>query len=162
MSHRQRGTANNARYPQNSAMTWRPAGKTTISFAPEPEAAALATISEQGYGVKAGDVYVICDAGGGTVVSLYFLTRLCPPFPLDNFLPPLLLSIFDVPLTPPVGSHQLQDCHGKSYYLNGGGSRGNRYFPHKYRLSDHQVASNDSNCNVGGLCGGIFVMRPLR
>ncbi|KAH8647092.1 hypothetical protein BGZ60DRAFT_521403 [Tricladium varicosporioides] len=45
----------------------RSAGPTTITFAPEPEAAALATLSEPGRKSKAGDVYVICDAGGGTV-----------------------------------------------------------------------------------------------
>jgi hypothetical protein len=47
----------------------RPAGPTALTFAPEPEAAALSTLSEPGRKVKEGDVYVICDAGGGTVVS---------------------------------------------------------------------------------------------
>ncbi len=47
----------------------RPAGATTLAFAPEPEAAALASICESGRKVDAGDVFVICDAGGGTVVS---------------------------------------------------------------------------------------------
>ncbi|KAI2620987.1 actin-like ATPase domain-containing protein [Hypomontagnella submonticulosa] len=45
----------------------RPAGRTTLAFAPEPEAAALATICEPGRTINEGDVYVICDAGGGTV-----------------------------------------------------------------------------------------------
>jgi molecular chaperone DnaK (HSP70) len=47
----------------------RRAGPTTLDFAPEPEAAALATLAEPGRSVGTGDVYVICDAGGGTVVS---------------------------------------------------------------------------------------------
>lgn len=47
----------------------RPAGPTTLSFVPEPEAAALATLLEQGEGVKKEDVYLVCDAGGGTVVG---------------------------------------------------------------------------------------------
>lgn len=47
----------------------RPAGPTTFTFAPEPEAAALASICESGRKVEAGNVFVICDAGGGTVVS---------------------------------------------------------------------------------------------
>jgi hypothetical protein len=47
----------------------RPAGPTKLTFAPEPEAAALSTLCDQGGGVKQSDVYVICDAGGGTVVS---------------------------------------------------------------------------------------------
>jgi molecular chaperone DnaK (HSP70) len=46
----------------------RAAGNTTLSFAPEPEAAALATLSESGRKPREGDVYMICDAGGGTVV----------------------------------------------------------------------------------------------
>ncbi|KAL4944566.1 hypothetical protein BDV06DRAFT_220192 [Aspergillus oleicola] len=45
----------------------RRAGETTLSFVPEPEAAALSTLCERGRRIKKGDVYVICDAGGGTV-----------------------------------------------------------------------------------------------
>ncbi|OLN95475.1 Heat shock 70 kDa protein 12B [Colletotrichum chlorophyti] len=45
----------------------RPAGDTTLTFAPEPEAAALSTLCEPGRKTKDGEVYVICDAGGGTV-----------------------------------------------------------------------------------------------
>ncbi|KAL2834215.1 hypothetical protein BDW59DRAFT_44951 [Aspergillus cavernicola] len=45
----------------------RQAGETTLSFVPEPEAAALSTLCERGRRIKKGDVYVICDAGGGTV-----------------------------------------------------------------------------------------------
>ncbi len=47
----------------------RLAGPTTLSFAPEPEAAALASRFESKPSIDAGDVFVICDAGGGTVVS---------------------------------------------------------------------------------------------
>ncbi|KAI0970582.1 hypothetical protein F4678DRAFT_479977 [Xylaria arbuscula] len=45
----------------------RLAGETKLSFAPEPEAAALPTLLEQGRGVQPENVYIICDAGGGTV-----------------------------------------------------------------------------------------------
>ncbi|KAI1170296.1 actin-like ATPase domain-containing protein [Nemania sp. FL0916] len=45
----------------------RPAGPTTLSFVPEPEAAGLVTLCEYGSMLKTNDVYVICDAGGGTV-----------------------------------------------------------------------------------------------
>ncbi|RSM15432.1 hypothetical protein CDV31_005025 [Fusarium ambrosium] len=45
----------------------RPAGETTLTFAPEPEAAALSTLCEAGRKPKKDDVYLICDAGGGTV-----------------------------------------------------------------------------------------------
>jgi molecular chaperone DnaK (HSP70) len=47
----------------------RLAGLTTLSFAPEPEAAALASLFESKPSIDAGDVFVICDAGEGTVVS---------------------------------------------------------------------------------------------
>lgn len=49
-------------------LTARLAGPTTLAFAPE-QAAALATLCEGGRNFGAGDVFVVCDAGGGTVVS---------------------------------------------------------------------------------------------
>ncbi|OBT67118.1 hypothetical protein VE03_04430 [Pseudogymnoascus sp. 23342-1-I1] len=45
----------------------RLAGPTALTFAPEPEAAALATLCEREREVEVDDVYLICDAGGGTV-----------------------------------------------------------------------------------------------
>ncbi|KAI0857724.1 actin-like ATPase domain-containing protein [Xylaria cubensis] len=48
-------------------LSTRSAGATTLAFAPEPEAAALSTLCEPGRGLNTKDVYVICDAGGGTV-----------------------------------------------------------------------------------------------
>ncbi|KAF0326689.1 hsp70 family chaperone [Colletotrichum asianum] len=48
-------------------MDSRPAGQTKLTFAPEPEAAALSTMYESGRNLNKGDVFVICDAGGGTV-----------------------------------------------------------------------------------------------
>ncbi|KUI73911.1 hypothetical protein VM1G_09601 [Cytospora mali] len=60
-------------------LDWGPEGKTSLSFAPEPEAAALATLTEQGGRIKQGDVYVVCDAGGGTVDLIsYKITRAQP------------------------------------------------------------------------------------
>jgi hypothetical protein len=52
-------------------LDFRLAGATKLTFAPEPEAAALSTLIEQGSGVRPGNVYLICDAGGGTVVGAY-------------------------------------------------------------------------------------------
>jgi len=49
----------------------RAAGETTLSFVPEPEAAALVTLWEHRRDLRTGDLYVICDAGGGTVVGLF-------------------------------------------------------------------------------------------
>lgn len=54
---------------QAGILTPREAGPTTLSFAPEPEAAALATLCEPGRSIAKDDVYILCDAGGGTVVS---------------------------------------------------------------------------------------------
>jgi len=47
----------------------RLAGPTKLTLVPEPEAAAMSTLLEQGSGVCPGNVYIICDAGGGTVVG---------------------------------------------------------------------------------------------
>lgn len=49
----------------------RLAGETTLTFAPEPEAAVLSTLCESGRKTNQGEVYVICDAGGGTVVCIH-------------------------------------------------------------------------------------------
>ena len=76
----------------------RPAGKTTLTFAPEPEAAAMSTLCEPGRRTNVGDIFVICDAGGGTVVS-----PLAPPKTIG--LPGLGLSLTQ--LLP--GPHQLRD-----------------------------------------------------
>lgn len=54
---------------KSGMLKMRPAGPTSLAFAPEPEAAALASLCESGRSINSGDVYVICDAGGGTVVS---------------------------------------------------------------------------------------------
>jgi Molecular chaperone len=53
----------------------RPIGPTTLTFVPEPEAAALVTLCERGreHDIETDDVYVICDAGGGTVVRWWML-----------------------------------------------------------------------------------------
>lgn len=56
---------------RSGILTTRPAGPTTLAFAPEPEAAALASLCDSGRSINAKDVFVICDAGGGTVVSWY-------------------------------------------------------------------------------------------
>ncbi|KAL2857180.1 hypothetical protein BJY01DRAFT_159458 [Aspergillus pseudoustus] len=48
-------------------LEYREIGPTSLTFAPEPEAAALATLCEHGKDINTDDVYVICDAGGGTV-----------------------------------------------------------------------------------------------
>jgi molecular chaperone DnaK (HSP70) len=59
---------------KSSILARRPAGETTLSFAPEPDAAALSTLSEPSRKTKHGHVDIICDAGGGTVVLIYSLS----------------------------------------------------------------------------------------
>jgi hypothetical protein len=54
---------------RSGILDYRERGATKFSFVPEPEAAALATLLDQGSSVRPGNVYLICDAGGGTVVS---------------------------------------------------------------------------------------------
>ncbi|UPL02480.1 hypothetical protein LCI18_013414 [Fusarium solani-melongenae] len=57
----------------------RTAGKTILTFVPEPEAAALSTLCNPGREPKTGDVYLICDAGGGTVdLITYEITGVDP------------------------------------------------------------------------------------
>lgn len=64
---------------QAGIMDSRPAGKTELSFVTEPEAAALATLYNNPNPSKAGDVFIICDAGGGTVDLIsYNVTRASP------------------------------------------------------------------------------------
>lgn len=54
-------------------LDYRSAGETTLTFAPEPEAAGFAALLDREteflQETDPGDVFVICDAGGGTVVS---------------------------------------------------------------------------------------------
>lgn len=54
----------------------RGTGQTRLSFAPEPEAAALSALLERSGSVKKGDVYIVCDAGGGTTVGVLRTSRM--------------------------------------------------------------------------------------
>ncbi|KAI1272591.1 hypothetical protein F5Y07DRAFT_403302 [Xylaria sp. FL0933] len=62
----------------------RLAGATKLSFAPEPEAAALSTLLEQGGGIKRGNIYIICDAGGGTVDLISYKVKSTKPIVLQE------------------------------------------------------------------------------
>ncbi|KAJ5782153.1 hypothetical protein N7457_003927 [Penicillium paradoxum] len=62
----------------------RDAGKTRLTFVPEPEAAALATLAEEENDAKPGDVYLICDAGGGTVDLISYKISEINPITLDE------------------------------------------------------------------------------
>ncbi|KAI1757988.1 hypothetical protein F4782DRAFT_475954 [Xylaria castorea] len=65
-------------------LDYRSAGATKLTFAPEPEAAALATLHEQGSGVRPGNVYIICDAGGGTVDLITYKVESIKPTVLQE------------------------------------------------------------------------------
>ena len=54
---------------QSGILKSRQAGPTTLALAPEPEAAALASLYESKLNLRGGDVFIVVDAGGGTVVS---------------------------------------------------------------------------------------------
>ncbi|KAB5542554.1 hypothetical protein GE09DRAFT_1244906 [Coniochaeta sp. 2T2.1] len=63
---------------------YRPGGNTTLDFAPEPEAAALATLWDRAPELKKGDVYTICDAGGGTVDLISYKVHTLNPIQLHE------------------------------------------------------------------------------
>ncbi|KAH0433458.1 hsp70 family chaperone [Colletotrichum camelliae] len=65
-------------------MDFRPAGQTTLTFAPEPEAAALSTLCEPGRNPKKGEVFIICDAGGGTVDLISYEVTNSKPLAIEE------------------------------------------------------------------------------
>ncbi|KAF2649412.1 actin-like ATPase domain-containing protein [Lophiostoma macrostomum CBS 122681] len=62
----------------------RVAGRTTLSLVPEPEAAALSTLYEPGRRVRLDEVYIICDAGGGTVDLISYKISAVNPIALEE------------------------------------------------------------------------------
>ncbi|EFW99483.1 hypothetical protein CMQ_7851 [Grosmannia clavigera kw1407] len=54
---------------QAGILSRRLAGPTRLSLVPEPEAASLSTLLDRHDTVAAGKVFVVCDAGGGTVTN---------------------------------------------------------------------------------------------
>ncbi|KAI0440363.1 hypothetical protein F4803DRAFT_527786 [Xylaria telfairii] len=62
----------------------RLAGETRLSFVPEPEAAALSTLSEPGRKISKGDVFLVCDAGGGTVDLITYLVSNANPIMMEE------------------------------------------------------------------------------
>ncbi|KAI1746422.1 hypothetical protein F4680DRAFT_401390 [Xylaria scruposa] len=69
---------------KSGILDFRLAGETKLTFAPEPEAAALPTLLEQGSGVRPGNVYVVCDAGGGTVDLISYKVQSTQPIVLEE------------------------------------------------------------------------------
>ncbi|KAH8203365.1 hypothetical protein TruAng_002460 [Truncatella angustata] len=69
---------------KSGILNFRLAGTTKLTFAPEPEAAALSTLLEQGNSVRPGNVYVICDAGGGTVDLISYEVKDTKPIILQE------------------------------------------------------------------------------
>ncbi|KAJ5956147.1 hypothetical protein N7501_010426 [Penicillium viridicatum] len=62
----------------------RRAGETTLILAPEPEAAGLTALLEHGTAISPGEVYVICDAGGGTVDVITYKVEGTQPLELGE------------------------------------------------------------------------------
>ncbi|KAH9226360.1 hypothetical protein K456DRAFT_1754919 [Colletotrichum gloeosporioides 23] len=62
----------------------RTAGQTKLTFAPEPEAAALSTLYELDRNLNKGDVFVICDAGGGTVDLISYEVTNSKPLTIEE------------------------------------------------------------------------------
>ncbi|KAH6664839.1 hypothetical protein B0J14DRAFT_606807 [Halenospora varia] len=67
---------------------FRPCGETEVSLIAEPAAAALATYVDSGLKlnpvVKAGDSFLVCDAGGGTVDLIGYTINSFEPFELSE------------------------------------------------------------------------------
>ncbi|KAL8386330.1 hypothetical protein RB599_007955 [Gaeumannomyces hyphopodioides] len=64
----------------------RSAGLTTMSFVPEPEAAALATLTEPGRKPNKDDIFIICDAGGGTVDLISYRIDKVGPIAVSEYV----------------------------------------------------------------------------
>ncbi|OJD32667.1 hsp70 family chaperone [Diplodia corticola] len=66
----------------------RLAGETTISLVSEPEAAALATLADfRGRSdVKSDDIYIVCDAGGGTVDIITYQIERTEPMVMEEYV----------------------------------------------------------------------------
>ncbi|KAI1204683.1 uncharacterized protein F4807DRAFT_454509 [Annulohypoxylon truncatum] len=62
----------------------RLAGETSLSFVPEPEAAALSTLLEPGRKVSKDDVFIVCDAGGGTVDLITYKISNTKPIAMEE------------------------------------------------------------------------------
>ncbi|KAJ5419556.1 purine and uridine phosphorylase [Penicillium crustosum] len=52
-------------------LDYRIAGPTSLTVVPEPEAAGLAALVDRGSYVEAGNVFVVCDAGGGLCGGIF-------------------------------------------------------------------------------------------
>ncbi|KAK8071086.1 hypothetical protein PG997_011289 [Apiospora hydei] len=63
------------------------AGLGTVTMIKEPEAAAIYTLSEQTLGLQKDDIYVICDAGGGTVDLITYEVAQAYPLELAEVVP---------------------------------------------------------------------------
>ncbi|KAI0972386.1 hypothetical protein F4678DRAFT_430149 [Xylaria arbuscula] len=62
----------------------RLAGETRLTFAPEPESAALSTLTEPGRKVNKDDVFMVCDAGGGTVDLITYKVSNANPIMMEE------------------------------------------------------------------------------
>ncbi|RWA10740.1 hypothetical protein EKO27_g4359 [Xylaria grammica] len=62
----------------------RLAGTTALSFVPEPEAAGLSTLSEPERKISKDDVFVVCDAGGGTVDLITYKVSNVKPIMIEE------------------------------------------------------------------------------
>ncbi|KAH6660387.1 hypothetical protein BKA67DRAFT_634255 [Truncatella angustata] len=67
-------------------LAFRPIGKTKLDLVEEPEAAALATLLERKKypEIGAGEVFIVCDCGGGTVDIISYKVNSIEPFRLGE------------------------------------------------------------------------------
>ncbi|KAK7927290.1 hypothetical protein PG985_004288 [Apiospora marii] len=67
-------------------LEYRPIGKTVLQLVEEPEAAALATLFERKKypETSVGEIFVVCDCGGGTVDTINYRVKSLEPFCLEE------------------------------------------------------------------------------
>ncbi|KAJ5186287.1 purine and uridine phosphorylase [Penicillium cf. viridicatum] len=68
-------------------LDYRKAGPTSLTFVPEPVAAGLAALVDRGAYVESGNVFVVCDAGGGTVDVITYIVVDNQPLQLQEAVP---------------------------------------------------------------------------
>lgn len=63
------------------------AGIHPVTLIKEPEAAALYTLTSHDHSIKAGDSFVLCDAGGGTADLITYEVKNTQPLQLAELVP---------------------------------------------------------------------------
>lgn len=96
------------------------AGIHPVTLIKEPEAAALYTLTTHDHSIKAGDCFVMCDAGGGTVDLVTYEVKSIQPLELAELVPGkgamvgslCLNKLFEMTIRRLVGEDQFESLKG--------------------------------------------------